>query len=447
MIKNIKIAQLVFLLITTITLANSCRKDDPKILSSEYSYAIENSIFPYKLFYDTWNSTNTGYVFWDIDTTDWDAIYVKYEPQFYELSIEYYTTWLKYPDYLTSDNYAEYESVLAQMQEIVYRTSDLLDEMCSTLIDHHYKVVTSDSGVDIEIRPAEYLNSQNEGYLPIYQEWALYNSMVINAIASQSTPALTELLDKKMLKMSNDELCYLADESYYIYSAIYDNDIAYIRFPNFAIDTYKDSYTAIGDVYQNYCNMIESDTLKGLVIDLRHNMGGDCNDLKLLAAPLVGTSSHIPFAYYRQKSGLGRLDFSPYQEMSIPTTNDIETKVDFPIAILCDSKSISMSEITPLAFRQISDNVKVIGTQTYGATSPKTDHFIYEAGINTYLNQACIALVTLEKESIEGIGIFPDIEVAETEFETITFGGEEYTRFQDGIDYHFDKAVEYIRSK
>ena len=36
-----------------------------------------------------WKVLNTGYVFWDVDTTDWDAMYERYYPEFYELDKKY----------------------------------------------------------------------------------------------------------------------------------------------------------------------------------------------------------------------------------------------------------------------------------------------------------------------------------------------------------------------
>ncbi|XOD69675.1 MAG: hypothetical protein ACMUEM_03590 [Flavobacteriales bacterium AspAUS03] len=39
------------------------------------------------LFKYVWEGLNRNYVFWDIDLTDWDAVYRKYPPQFQRFSI------------------------------------------------------------------------------------------------------------------------------------------------------------------------------------------------------------------------------------------------------------------------------------------------------------------------------------------------------------------------
>ena len=66
----------------------SCRKE------SDYVPYIGES---HKLAYNTyeeqfiflWKSISTGYVFWDVDSTDWDAVYDHYLPQFKELDRRY----------------------------------------------------------------------------------------------------------------------------------------------------------------------------------------------------------------------------------------------------------------------------------------------------------------------------------------------------------------------
>ena len=35
-----------------------------------------------------WNELNDTYVFWSVDTTDWDAVYAKYHPLFEEMENE-----------------------------------------------------------------------------------------------------------------------------------------------------------------------------------------------------------------------------------------------------------------------------------------------------------------------------------------------------------------------
>ena len=238
-------------------------------------------------------------------------------------------------------------------------------------------------------------------------------------------------------------------KEFYLYSALYDNEIAYIRFPSFSIgENIGDYATGIGVALENYYSLVESNKVKGIIIDLRCNNGGYLVDMGLLTKCLVSKDDYFPFAYTRQKSGLGRLDYSPYVEMAVPATSDNPTRSDLPIVILTDRFSISMGEITPLAFKQISDKVKIVGERTFGATSPLTEHFILGGGIHKDFNlhQASVALVSLDKKSIEGYGVEPDIESPLAEFEMVNIDGIDYTRFKDATDNQFNKAVQCIKS-
>ena len=97
-INNVIIA--IFLL-----LLFACKKDivkDPN--DTNYDTDVEQ-------FEAVWNGLNTSYVFWPIDTTEWDAIYEKYRPMFEIMENEQDSIWEK-----------------------TWR------ELTSTLIDHHLSI-------------------------------------------------------------------------------------------------------------------------------------------------------------------------------------------------------------------------------------------------------------------------------------------------------------------
>ena len=76
------------LLVALICSLGSCRKDDPIILDSPHADYVTNGAVD-ALFYNTWNAVNHNYLFWDIDPTDWDAVYEEYEPLFATLNDQY----------------------------------------------------------------------------------------------------------------------------------------------------------------------------------------------------------------------------------------------------------------------------------------------------------------------------------------------------------------------
>ncbi|MFR9651804.1 MAG: S41 family peptidase [Rikenellaceae bacterium] len=444
------------LLAIVVCSATSCRKESPIITdSADLNLTIGEEISI--LFYEVWHSVNQNYLFWDIDPTDWDNVYAVYKPQFDELDDLYIETANSMPEVVTSSNTTEWNNANDRLNELALQCGELLSEMCSTILDHHFNISTQINDVSITVRPSETRKVEELGYMKVMEYFDLYNNSVLSAISSTtpgSDPDLTVQLDKKYTLMSEPS-CYYTGDDFYIYSALYDDGVAYLRFSQFSIGTYmysnEDSgvVSCTGDVLNNYYNLVAREGLEGLIIDLRSNTGGSLSDLSLLTRCLINESESIPFGYYRQKSGLGRLDYSPYIEMAIPASSTGVSRRDLPIAIITDRYSISMAEITPMALREFSDNVQIIGEQTYGATSPLTEHFILGGGIHSdiTLRQASVAVVDLNKESHEGYGIEPDIYSELLDVEDIVINGESYTRIKDATDTPFYKAVEYIRSK
>ena len=105
------------ILITIILTLSSCRKSPDYV-----PYIGETSKMSYSTYAEQfdvlWNNINTGYVFWDVDKTDWDGMYEKYMPQFEALD-------------------ARYESGKAvETKEL----QALYDEIMGGLIDHHMYV-------------------------------------------------------------------------------------------------------------------------------------------------------------------------------------------------------------------------------------------------------------------------------------------------------------------
>src|SRR5688572_17873906 len=58
----------------------SCRKDVEKERVTSYNGKSYTEIFE-----AFWNGMNTNYVFWDIETVDWDNMYKTYKPRFEHL--------------------------------------------------------------------------------------------------------------------------------------------------------------------------------------------------------------------------------------------------------------------------------------------------------------------------------------------------------------------------
>lgn len=159
--------------------------------------------------------------------------------------------------------------------------------------------------------------------------------------------------------------------------------------------------------------------LKGVIIDVRNNGGGDTRDYQYLLGALLPEGGH-QLSSLRTKIGVGRYDFSPLTpcvEVTLSTEHETITE---PVVVLGNCRSVSMAELTCFGAKQV-DNARFIGMQTWGAMSSLSpDPSIYSfnyAGITGLLSKTSFwayiptfVTVSYEGEIFEGVGITPDIE-------------------------------------
>ncbi len=106
-----------------------------------------------------------------------------------------------------------------------------------------------------------------------------------------------------------------------------------------------------GPVFDYFFRVLHSGVpaLKGIIIDLRGNGGGEISDLDLLVGQL--TTSEYTFGYTRYKNGVNRLDYSPWAPAVVKPWVGGAVNVTVPIVVLADHLSVSMSEITTMAIK------------------------------------------------------------------------------------------------
>lgn len=358
------------------------------------------------LFEAFWNGMNNNYIFWDIDTVNWDHAYAKYKPIFANLT-----------SFSTKNN------ILAEQ----YFT-----EMTANLIDSHYTLTFELTGD--QISPA--LN-RKIAIDQIYSDsiYELPSDFFTNIVSNN-------YIDQTSLLSGTDSIAMDGTSTpYTIISGTVSNNILYLYMNLFAFSQAGKNTTP---VLNAFFNSMSSASYKGMIIDVRDNGGGELVDLNYLVGSLISTP--LTFGYTHTKSGVGRLDYTPWMP-AIVTPQSTTFSFDKPIVVLADHTSASMAELTAEAIHTLP-NGKFIGTTTWGANGPLLPSTYLNGGQFTigssafgnygymFVYTSSVAFKSLKGEFYEGRGISPDIWVAETG-----------TAYNQGIDLQLQKAIDYINSK
>ena len=378
-------------------LFSGCRKDFPASLNPNDQTAVTSWAYAFDSF---WTGMNYNYVFWDIDPTDWDKVYTDYMPLFEELDIND-----------PNDTKRAYE---------------LFSGLTSTLIDHHFSLTFSDGTV---ISPASReIMSRDYYHDPISDEGLErieFGNMQKGRIKNYVRGAFDLGEKDGTIKVASYDI---------------DNGIIYFRFNQYALmklieKDKKDENAYLA--FKNFIDMLENTSeIKGVVIDVRSNGGGDTRDLDLVLGSFVSRDHH--FAYTRSKKGMGRLDYAVWQPYMLHSM-DNEREIKAPVVMLTDLWSGSMSEITTMAALTLPNGYSV-GERTYGAHGPLASEFkIFYSGSfgNGFYSVRTSTLMNkdLNGNKYEGIGITPTIESL-----------FDKQQFESGNDTQLERALQFIKT-
>lgn len=296
-----------------------------------------------------------------------------------------------------------------------------------------------------------------------FNEQMTYLSSYINQYnqACQTYAAAIDFLDVDLTPIDD---AFASDALRFIRFALFDGNIAYLRFGGFQLSLFLPEEYRIDDgtdeseyrnavyrVWKKWFDAIQSlhasGKLGGVIIDVRNNTGGIVNDYQYVLGALLpsgGYDSHT----MRVKNGLGRLDFAPLIPFHYPTYPDAHAVIsDRPIVVLANSRSISMAEMTTWGVHS-QPNGCFIGTRTYGGLSSLSPSV--ESYSETYSGVFGVRDVTPvygyipkyvsmygpDKKIMEGVGITPDIEQK-----------LDVNLWQtQGRDSQLERALDYIKS-
>lgn len=383
---------------------SGCRKEadyHPYIGENDHlAYDSYSSQFEY-----LWKCLSTGYVFWDVDDTDWDAVYEEYMPKFNALDAQHQAG----QDVSTSELSELYTGAMGGMKDhhMFIQVKNLFPPA-----DDNYPYVMLRPGND-EVKSRDY-----------YIEPRLIEQMglveFINSMEAQ--------YDLEALEAATCDVAELGTSVTYRYCLIRLADgrkIPYLWQSMAAITPVMRAPGTPGQELLDHWLRAITETpreqLAGFILDNRANSGGYQDDLDYLIGTFLNEKTEILKTRY--KEGPGRLEHSTWSPYYIePQTQyhrDI-TAENIPYVIITDINSVSMGEIEPLTIKATLPTSYVVGERTFGGTGPlqpttsidlnyggpfgnseTMSHYIYTSTFESLIGG----------KVLEGIGCTPDKEV------------------------------------
>jgi len=403
-IRNISrfgIALLLMVIFTT-----SCRKEvERERLTGYYGKSYT------EVFEAFWNGMNTNYVFWDIETVNWDNMYKTYKPRF------------EYLDQLPKN---DPQSAQKAAQYLVDMTKDLADSHLDISFNGLATYVVSGYQIQGYDFQASSIRHQLRGdRMPIpgkVQQEIIPKYYLTNARVGTDQGSFR--INMGIIPRNNKKLLYLNFNSFQLLSQYVSNNT---------------TSTPVKPVLDEFFRYTKDPSVDGLVLDLRGNPGGNVVDLDFLIGRLITSPSY--FSNTRTKNGNGRLDFTPWVKGYVHPQPG-STNFTKPIVVLVDQYSVSMSEMTSLAVKHTFPNARLVGEQTWGGTGqiPFNDtrylggQFVAANFVKVYT--AGVEFRDKNLVSYENKGIVPDIKIA-----------YDPEAIKSNIDVQLEKGIEYLISK
>jgi len=386
-----------------VVLLAGCRKT---ISSTPEATSYPGDNYP-DIFQSFWNGMNTNYVFWGIDTTNWDNMYTVYKPKFDQLTI--------------------FDSAHEALAEQYFQ------QMTQGLIDSHYTLEFMLTGNGFS--PSEYRKLQTD---PNYFTDSAFPAAVLDSLI----PA--KYIDRSSLHIGTDTVDLEgSSEPFTAVSGTINGNILYLYFSAFAFSQAGANTTPVFDYFFTTLRS-GIPALKGIIIDLRGNGGGEVSDLDVLVGQL--TTAQYTFGYTRYKNGVNRLDYTPWAPAVVKPWVGGSVNVTEPVVVLADHLSVSMSEITTMAIKNLPNgNGKFIGTRTWGANGPLASSVYFDGGQFTigsaafgpsgymFVYTSSSMFKYINGDIYEGVGVPPDIYARETN-----------AAYLAGDDLVVDAALKYI---
>lgn len=223
-----------------------------------------------------------------------------------------------------------------------------------------------------------------------------------------------ELFNKDVIKSYLEAEFKTGFEDSYIYGKIKNENVGYIYF-----DYVGDNFF----VFDEFLNKFEN--ANGIIIDLRHNQGGDFTYCFSEIRRLTNEKRYVFRS--KTKNGKGKNDYTEWKEWYLEPKTPHFNK---PISVLMDRYTISAGERSVMAFKTLP-NVTLIGDTTNGAHGTMIARELANGWYFTIVPQK---VEMADGLSYEGIGIAPDI-----------FIKNQISDINAGIDKSLELAIDKVK--
>ncbi|OOG19740.1 hypothetical protein BWD42_07510 [Sphingobacterium sp. CZ-UAM] len=366
-------------LLFVLSLLSSCHKETTLTDNNSMEKDLDFGL----IFEKFWDGMNRNYVMWDIDSTDWSKLRQSYGPAFSRLDI-------KDPkDRLMAVGY--------------------LQQMTAGLKDAHFMLEFDDPQLwPRQQSPAdERLKLRTDYHRPFAADYF-------------------DRIARKYLDQPFYDAYYHTDLTHQLaYKAgTIKQQILYFRMNAFAIQrAYQHDQGRMKTLLDYVFTSLADPHLKGLILDLRDNTGGDLRDLNFLIGRLI--DKPLTYGYSRYKLGNNPLDYSPWMPAiirPIPNSRAYAKK----IVVLLNMYSISMAELTAMALNRLP-NTTLVGERTYGANGMLAEAVELNGGSFAVpdfvrVNMASALFKYADQQIYESIGFPPTVVVPHKQTATDTDG-------------------------
>ena len=347
----------IILLAIIALIFSGCRKE-----ADYHPYIGEND----KLAYDSystqfeylWKCLSTGYVFWDVDNTDWDAVYDEYMPKFHALDAKHE---------------AGQEVTLAELNELYTGSMGGLKDHHMTIAIKNLFPAASDTTTTFYVNPGGIETEKRDYFIenPFFGQLRLYGFLTM--LGTQY-----ELEADEDFMGPIEEIGQPAMYHYSLFKLPDGRKIPYLWQSCAALTPILKSTNPttqqVAAVINHWLTAVKEtprEELAGIILDNRANTGGYQDDLDYLVGSFINERTQVMQTRY--KEGPGRYEHSAWSPYYINPQNEYHrdlTAENIPFVVLCDLNSVSMGEIETAIIKKVLPTSHTIGERTYGATGP-----------------------------------------------------------------------------